>query len=445
MRRIRPYLIVIVLLFFSIFIQGCGSNLKAPCPDLTSTAIDEDTSDALNVDVYFDGTPSMMGYVTPGPNTSYGQTITLFEQASTRSWPNGQISFFKFGNKIVKLNNRDYLMASTPSFYEYSEDFANTRIDSVLDSAAKQNLTVIVTDLFANESDTNLLNNKLKEDYLSKGLSVGIVGVKSEFNGTVYDLGIDQAFINYNSGNSDASRLRPFYILVMGKKMDVIDYIESLKESGLNKFPGTEFSLISKDIVSQLSGLDGVISIAKQNLASVNNLVEKAKNSNEIPQFRINKTESKASFNVKLKYYPLPYCRNFDIKKLETTIEAKTYKNGKLQNISNLPNAIAVKNVDIKGNVLSFDVELSVKNIPLDNASLFEISFSPNIESYLTPEWVTLWNMNSSKIQEWIQKPETFEGGTTINLERFINGLWQSNVQIHKPQIGSFCFFITKK
>lgn len=441
MRKIKVYLLMMV--FLSILTQGCGTEGKVPNPNKASLEIAEQETKALNVDIYFDGTPSMIGYVKTGANTSYGQVVPLLEQATTRSWPNGQVSFYKFGNEITKLDGREFLKASTTSFYEYNEYFKNTCIDKVIDNAMLKNLTVIVTDLFENESDTNLLNKKLKDKYLASNMSIGVLGIKSQFEGVVYDIGIDKSNIQYSSG-TDVGRFRPFYVLVLGKPMDVIKYVENLKKSGLSKIPEANFSLNTSNIVSPLSNLNDSVLVTKEKLAVVNNLVEKD-GTNNIKQFRVKKKEDEAWFTAKLKYTQLPYIRKFDTKQIETQLVAKVFDNDKLQGVTNLSNAVKISNIKVKDTELQFDVKLSVKDLPLNKICYFEFSLLPKSEAFEEPQWISSWNMNPSKMKEWIEKPEAFDGGTTINLERFINGLWESNIEINKPRIANCYFYIVKE
>ena len=83
-------------------------------------------------------------------------------------------------------------------------------------------LAVIVTDLFQDEGDINRLVAQLKEKYLQKELAVGLLGIRSQFDGTVYDAGINVPPIDHQGD-------RPFYLLVLGRHADIAYYFDQIK------------------------------------------------------------------------------------------------------------------------------------------------------------------------------------------------------------------------
>ena len=58
--------------------------------------------------------------------------------------------------------------------------------------STENRLVVIVTDLFQDNGDINRLVPELKEKCIKKGVDVGLFGVRSQFDGTVYDIGIGE-------------------------------------------------------------------------------------------------------------------------------------------------------------------------------------------------------------------------------------------------------------
>ena len=89
---------------------------------------------------------------------------------------------------------------------------------------------IIVTDLFL--ADKQLVGGTLKQltkplkSILKKGKSIGIIGVMSSFNGTIYDIPIkDGGSMNY----ADA-KMRPYYIIVIGDQKNINRIKSNLKD-----------------------------------------------------------------------------------------------------------------------------------------------------------------------------------------------------------------------
>ena len=142
------------------------------------------------------------------------------------------MDFFRFGEQVESINRNTYLQAGSVDFYEDENIYRETFIQKIIDyedqlvseqmkapnrpealtetevsstpkesteavtpteevneSRKEGRLVVIVTDLFQDRGDINLLVTQLKEKYIKKGLEVGLFGLRSQFDGTVYDTG----------------------------------------------------------------------------------------------------------------------------------------------------------------------------------------------------------------------------------------------------------------
>ena len=75
----------------------------------------------------------------------------------------------------------------------------------------------MITDLFQTEGDVNTMVEKIKEKCFANNIAVGILGIKTDFNGTVYDV---PGRPSYSLTTSE----RPFYAIVFGNN----DNLESL-------------------------------------------------------------------------------------------------------------------------------------------------------------------------------------------------------------------------
>jgi hypothetical protein len=405
----------------------------------------------LHVDIFLDATLSMQGFVNPGTSTYYAQLLPLLESAVTSGWSDQNIRFFKFGTQTPEIRIRqEFLRAGLPIFYTYEEGFKETSVDKVIDfenaNTNENRLKVIVTDLFQNDSDVNLLTKKLKEQYIAKNLAVGILGVKSQFNGTVYDVGIERDKFDYSSNDKTTESLRPFYVLILGKHSNIAHYYERLRLSGLKEF-NTEknFIIFSQYLVHPISSFEGAKIESSHNITLINELFEPGKEDNRVKQFRVKSDDKEAAFNAKVKYNPLLNTVDFNIKDLIVEVTGMKYQGDKFAASDKANNSIIVKPVSLANLELALDFKLLVSNLQGKGIYSFEIALHPKPESYSMPKWISEWDMDIGKIDDWRKEKKQFKGNTTLNLSRFINDLWQTTVQVHKHKIARLYCYIKKE
>ena len=132
---------------------------------------------------------------------------------------------------------------------------AITPTETVNERKKEGQLVVIVTDLFQDDSDITLLVNHLKEKYIKKGREVGLFGLRSQFDGTVYDIGIGEgSSLRYRSTPGNPETFRPLYLLVLGRHADISHYFDRLIANG---FTEAETIIFSRYLVSPLLSFEG--------------------------------------------------------------------------------------------------------------------------------------------------------------------------------------------
>ena len=109
-------------------------------------------------------------------------------------------------------------------------------ISFAIENAVKEDLAIIITDLYENEKNSNHLINSLKYSALKKGKDAGIalIGVKSQYAGRIYDI---EGEIEKVYGIAEESeevteqciKYRPFYIIVIGDRKKVEVFSEAFK------------------------------------------------------------------------------------------------------------------------------------------------------------------------------------------------------------------------
>ena len=306
-----------------------------------------------------------------------------------------------------------------------------TPMEEVNESREENRLVVIVTDLFQDKSDINLLVNQLKEKYIKNGLEVGLFGLRSQFDGTVYDTGIGEAPIVYRSDPQEPKTFRPFYLLVLGRHADIAHYFDRLTA---NEFPEAQTIIFSRYLVSPLLSFDGA-SIKPSNL---NNKTFVRSEDPRLKQYEIVKDTKSAKISAnKLKYVRLPHAMFFDANTFKPSINAKHAPMGETKRNPDAEECLEVlstlsKNED--GNELSVDFSLDSRSLPGKAVHLYEVTLHPGIDTYRAPEWCSDWDMGSER-----------NGSKTLNLVNFVRGLSQVTARTHHPKIAKFHCYIGKR
>jgi len=443
-RPLPQILIIASLAFFG----GCRKQVCDPPPkDDVAYAMPSPSANAPTVDVYFDSTLSMKGFVASGTTSNFQQAIPILESAVISRWAGGGTQFFKFGTKIEALPGRSYLDAVKPQFYEDRDYNTLTLIENVVDSAKPDHLTVIVTDLFQNNSDVNQLSEKIKKKYVAQALAVGVLGLRSEFEGPVYDVGPDKYSFEHHSG-SDQKKFRPFYLLVLGSHADIAKYFDALAYGGFNKFPSElqQRVIFSPFVASPLANFESApilkaTKIARQDSGT---LVRNASKDPRIEEFKIVGSTDVASFTTELRYYPLPYVvSTSDSLDPEVTSWKCGDKSG-MQETAEGKNALTIiaKTALNENPIIHLDAKIDPKLLPSDGIYAFRVVLRPH--EYSLPAWIADWNMKAELIDYWHNTPSEFDGSKTYNLENFLRTLWGAVLDAHRPKSAVLYIYVKR-
>lgn len=462
-------LLLSIHLCFFIFLTGCGTG-ETGIPDPPEPLSDlPPTSDRLVARIYFDATLSMQGFVVPD-STHYTRICPYLESVIVSGWEDEKVDFFRFGEQVEPIDRNTYLQAGHADFYEeeniYREtfiqkiiDYENQRADDQIDTSStpeaptgievdttpeasievatsteevrdyreEGELVVIVTDLFQDRGDINLLVAQLKEKYIKKGIEVGLFGIRSQFDGTVYDTGIGQAPLPYRSDPNNPETFRPFYLLVLGGHADIAHYFDRLTTNG---FPDAKTIIFSRYLVSPLLSFEGA-SIEQDNL---NNDAFVRSEDTRLKQYEIVESSDLAKISAKLKHVPLRHAMSFDSEDFDISIIAK-YAPGEETEIC--PEAQecldVVPKLNEDGNGLSVDFSLASQDME-SGVYLYEVILRPGIDMYRGPKWCSEWDMGGAR-----------DGSRTLNLVNFVRDLSQVTAREHRPKIAQFHCYIGKR
>ena len=454
-----------IYLCFFIFVTSCENGTITSIPELPDNSSDltpGDISDRLIARIYFDATLSMQGFVIPG-STHYTQICPYLESAIVSGWKEGKADFFRFGERVETIDRHTYLKVRHADFYKEENIYQETFIQKIIDyedrlvrnqesinhtpeesteittsvkevneSSTEHRLVVIVTDLFQDNSDINLLVTQLKEKYIQSGLEIGLFGLRSQFDGTVYDIGIGQEPLRYKSNPGDPETFRPFYILVLGRHADIAHYFHRLKINN----PDSKTIIFSQYLVTPLLSFHDATSI------ETNNLNKEISNKNirdsRVKQFRIVDSSIAAEIFAKLKYVPLPQAMFFDSKRFEVSVTAKHAPKGATEISLEAQECLEVTPTFSRGeddNELSVDFSLDSRSLPRGKVIyLYEVTLRPEIDTYRAPDWCSDWDMGDAR-----------DGSKTLNLVNFVRDLSQVTAREHRPKIAQFHCYIGKR
>ena len=390
------------------------------------------SSKSLHVHIYFDATLSMQGFVNPG-STDYTRLIPHLESVVLSGWADGKVEFYRFGTHVEPVDRDSYLSVHDPQFYEDGEINRETLIEKVIDheyqegSDEETRLSVIITDLFQTKSDANLLVAEFKDKCLKDNLAVGMMGIRSHFEGMVYDIGVGIPPKPYKSDPDDPSTWRPFYLLVVGRHLHISQYFDSLISAG-NIDARTV--IYSPHLTQPLE--DWTVN-KLDNLVRVRDIIPDR--NDRVDQFRVQGNPDNATFLATLTCRPLPHAMSFDPSQIETLIVARNYPEGE-------ESAGAATCLDISAVVempeLNISATLTPNALPHKGKYRFEVSLSPKLSGIGSPSW-------SSTGPEGWDMGMKFDGSRTRNLSHLISNLSQVTARIHQPVIAKFTFYVEKR
>jgi hypothetical protein len=397
----------------------------------------------------------MQGFVAPG-STDYTRICSYLDSVIVSGWGNEEVKFFRFGEQVESINRDTYLQVGDESFYQ-TDIGIKTYIEKIIENeyplvkppmegsntlegateidvnnmpeegaeadSTENRLVVIVTDLFQDNGDINRLVPELKEKCIKKGVDVALFGLRSQFDGTVYDTGIGQAPLPYRSDPNDLKTFRPFYLLVLGRHADIAYYFDRLKANN----PDAQTIIFSRYLVSPLLSFEDATTIE---LKKLNPLDQNPR----LKRFRIVGDSDPAEISAKLKYVSLPHAMLFDSNAFEVSISAKDKRIGKTEEN---PEAAACMEVTSKlnedGNELSVVFILDSEDLQRDTY-LYEVTLSPDVDAYQAPKWCSDWDMGGER-----------DGSKTLNLVNFVRDLSQVTARMHRPKIAQFHCYIGKR
>lgn len=409
-------------------------------------------TDKLNVDLHLDGSGSMLGYANKN-NSAYHQALKLLDSTLgfARKRSQVDVKYYRSGddkNQAKELTRSEFRQARKAEFYDgtnHSFPAVSSDLASIINKPQKSDrLTVIVTDLDQNDGDVNLIANRIKSNYFDRqgeDYAVGIWGIKSEFNGTVYSASDASKKFQYSTEGKSKSQYRPFYVLFLGQHQDIVNYFDRLQKEQ-NFGDRSQFVVFSPHhLLTDISYLGSPTDLSSE-LASPNTLhngdVAVEKNNQPIELLEIkdkNANDLTAEYQVTLK--PDSHTLSIAPNDLQAEINATAFDKFGKKEFKQVPaakNALSLKDWTLEGKELKFSTVINPDRLHESNVYYFQVDVMA--KDLAKPDWWQKWNSTDDN-----------DGSKTSNLSQFMNTL--KNITLNSMDestltVGRFCYAIQK-
>ncbi len=428
------------VLFFGVMIMflmiSCDPPVQAPTFGDETTKEDilgskEASPNAITIDIYLDATTSMKGFARV-PGSSYGKFLDELESALHTSWEKAEIKFFKFGTKIRSITRDEYKSAeNNEAFYKEKGILEQTNIDQVIDQTAQDRISMVITDLFQTDGDVLKVVDKLKERCFGKDIDLAILGIKSDYDGIIFDTKVPPFPLN-TQGNPELQKA--FYAIVFGNGPNIEHLFKTLKGTALKEYvKEDQFTIISSTAAVRDFDAEIIKSKTAKNDRSFR-IKKKDKTKGSPITYDISIDDDKGlkplTFSLKLDkgYYP-------PIGDMEVRVEKIMTVKGKASE-SQPTEDLKVKTVTREGETILVEVELQYP--PKVDAVSYSVKFNlSKLNAFVTPDWIKGFSSDNPT--------PTNEPNKTLNLERFVRDLLRATASVNDYKVAKAYLHITTK
>lgn len=414
------------------FIIGCSqkADIQWGVSDKDIVPIKTKLPPSIKANIYIDATSSMAGFAA-NRDSVYNNFLNDLEGSIIAGWKNANISFYKFGTNIRELNHDQFRTFGSSGFYAERGIFEQTNIHYVIDAMDSKHVNIVVTDLFQSDNDVNSILKSIKEGCFAKGIYMGILGIKSDYNGMVFDAKVPAFPFKSVAGNE--ATYRPFYALIFGEKNNIEHLFGQLKAN--NYVKEQNFILISKYIIDNFD----VVSLTKDKTSKNLNFSGKSldKNKNRLFLFTL-KEGTKGNIIAEISFAKVQNAPAISENALKISVLKKFISKSQKKSADKAEDTNDIVADEIKvtgGNKINAKLNFTVG----DMAGMYSylVYFHPSpVNGYVLPKWIDEFSSDNPSPGN--------DANKTLNLRPFVTGLLNANASVSQPQIAQAIINIKK-
>lgn len=423
-KKITPFFCLLAV----VLIAGCRTkypDIKWDYSDKEVVRPKPEKTEKIDIDVYVDATTSMEGFAVSNASV-YSQFLDQLEASALSAWRNANPQYYKFGENIKPISRSEYLSAKSDlKFYHEPGIFKRTYIDSVVKRTDAKRLSVLVTDLFQDEGDVNIMVDRFKEKCFANNVAVGLVGVKSDFKGKVFDVR------GYPTGYQLDAPDRPFYAIVFGNQYNMELLFEALKNKPFVK--EEQLLIFTKYIIE-----DADVSLSKtRDSKNISNKKARTDIDNSF-DFGMKEEGTSGKINFIITLDRNTRCADFNSNNLELIAFKKSATDPKnVSKDSVATNDITLEKVERTGDKLTGVLSLNNEDEP-GNYSYMILLKTNQLSGLQTPAWIKNFSTDAPV-------PGTSTASKTYNLEKLASTLLVANASIAPTYVAKFYINIFKR
>lgn len=445
--RLRRSLRGALLIAGSLFLQACGS--APPCPEdfIESAASDgaeaaDDGSTIKAIEVLFDGSQSMAGYVNRQNTENQGETrpteyTQFLRNLRTLIGERGyRPSYQKFGSSLAPLQVMDSSLED-PSSYSAG----STKLEAAINEVAATHLTLIVTDLFQSDRALGAVFQAIRTSILGPGLTLGVWGMTSYYNGIIGDIDIVRKDGEKVEVTKHYEGNRPFYLLAIGKHGAVIRFLEAGSRHLTGADPDNLLVLSPEVLTSPISNHS--LKIRGSSRASYRTIRCKC---GEIPTARLQNSEE-AVLDAQIDFDEVPFGPKLKIEALEQDLHFWVWK---VVRPDDMPESESYSfppfrmdfEIDEMGRARGANSSLRIvsEKLAMGAFHVVRVGLSATRESFRYPSFCNTWNVDEEQLLEMKDIQQEFDGQKTLNLKKLVDRTWDGMLQ--NGRLGSFFVYI---
>lgn len=431
------------------------------------------------------------------PRTAYMEALEIMNDTLIQAWPGADRQYFRFDVGIARMMDmrsfvetavqsssytktyydealpaqtvvmQKWFGSNSEEHYDYTENYLSDTISAL----NPEHVSIVITDLYELADDTNALYDAISDRIVKDDNVLSLIGIQSQFAGKIYDLDAQKSSITYgindflNNPSEEGVRYHPFYLLIFGEEEAVAGLTEELMDGFQVLFDGSEAKTRVKNQLfvceKQVTGIDDysfqeAFPISRNGFQYDTSVRFLAEEGRILPQDFYAYKISRGTFeegtilthtfrveNDALKDLLAEACE--DPGQIQRVWEA-ALQNTQTDEFENAPvpdDIFQVDDIQWDGEgTLQVSVHFNQVSRLTRGLYRFRVFLTYPVEEQKMESWVNEWNLDKSRINEWLADPDTFPGEQTSNLANIVGILLEkTNPKYENHEIAYLDFY----